>query len=51
MLKKPHKSHPQKWESSPKDLERMGFGPEGSPKEEAFDKKQMPKMPPMKPRK
>jgi len=52
MLKKPHKSHSQKWESSPKDVERQGFDyQEGSPKEEAFDKKQMPKMPKMPPMK
>jgi hypothetical protein len=45
MLKKPHSSHSQKWESSKKDVEGKQYGREGSVKEEAFDQKQMPKLP------
>jgi hypothetical protein len=47
MLKKPHRSIPMGWESSPKDIEGKKYGMEGSRKEEAFDRKQMPKMPKM----
>jgi hypothetical protein len=48
MTPKKHASHPMKWETSKADVEGMKYGKEGSRKEEAFDRKQAPKLPKQK---
>lgn len=48
MIPKKHASHPMGWETSKSDKEGAKYGKEGSPKEEAFDRKQMTVPKPMK---